>query len=294
MKSLSRLSQGVVVAMLQIPHSTLEVAPNTDLPEPLKYAHYDLEVCRNSDDDTNKFACEAKIEQDQPWTICGLRRRTFWIAMIVAIIVVAAAVGGAVGGTLASKSSRNGSHRIDPDTPELFSAAATPTSSTQTPASAPITTSNPTTTPTSAQSTADVTTTSVVGPSRTLLRDCPSANNTLYDVTHGDTTMSFRKACGISFVNDGRVNTVKGTVVTSLNDCIDLCAAYNINNKTQIASGASRICNSVCWRNTFEKINDLPGGMCFGFTSQNSSGTFSYALPAETRCDSAALINQAF
>jgi hypothetical protein len=218
---------------------------------------------------------------------------------MVATIVVAAAVGGAVGGTLASKSSRNGGRATNADGPqsELHSATATPTSSTQTPASALLSTITPTPTttpPASAQSTADVTTTSVVGPSRTLLRDCPSANDTLYDVTHGDNTMSFRKECSIAFVNDGGGNTFKGTVVNSLNECIDLCAAYNINNKTQIADGSSRICNSVCWRNTFEKINDLPGGMCFGFTSQNSSGTFTYKLPAETRCDSAALINQAF
>jgi hypothetical protein len=284
--------------MSQIPHSTLEVASNTDLPELQKHAYYAPEVCSNSDDDTNKFAYVADVEQEQSSTVCGFRRRRFWIAVMVAIIVVAAVVGGAVGGTLASKSSRSGSRALNADgsQSEGPSATATPISSTQTPASASVTTitPTPTTTPTSAQSTADVTTTSVVGPSRTLLRDCPSANGTLYDVTHGDSTMSFRKECGTSFVNDGGVNTFKGTVVNSLNDCIDLCAAYNINNKTQIASGSSRICNSVCWRNTFEKINDLPGGMCFGFTSQNSSGTFTYTLPAETRCDSAALINQAF
>ncbi|KAH8896042.1 hypothetical protein GQ53DRAFT_792454 [Thozetella sp. PMI_491] len=45
-----------------------------------------------------------------PPTICGLRRKTFWIlAGVAAVIVVAAAVGGGVGGSLAAKSRDNSS-----------------------------------------------------------------------------------------------------------------------------------------------------------------------------------------
>jgi hypothetical protein len=277
--------------MSQVPHSTLEVAPNLDLPEPAKYAYYAPEVWHNPDDDTNKFTyvAEAHEEQHESQRICGLRRRTFWIALGVALIVVAAAVGGGVGGALALKSSRNNASAPQS---ELASATPTPTSS-QTSASISIT-SAPTSTPIIASSVSNVTTTEVVGASTTLLRDCPSSNNTLYDVTHGDAKMSFRKDCETSIVAIKGSSAFRGTVVQSLNDCIDLCAAYNINNKTQIASGSSSVCNSVCWRNTFEKINDLPGGMCFGFTAQNSSGSIQYTQPAETRCDSAALINQAF
>jgi hypothetical protein len=276
--------------MSQVPHSTLEVAPNLDLPEPAKYAYYAPEVWHNPDDDTNKFTyvAEAHEEKHEPPRIYGLRRRTFWIAVGVAMIVVAAAVGGGVGGALASKSSRKNA-----SAPQFELAFATPTpTSSQTSPSLSITSAPPSTPTTHSDS--NVTTTEVVGASTTLLRDCPSSNGTLYDVTHGDAKMSFRKDCETSIVAIKGSSAFRGTVVQSLNDCIDLCAAYNINNKTQIASGSSSICNTVCWRNTFEKINDLPGGMCFGFTAQNLSGAVQYTQPTETRCDSAALINQAF
>ena len=36
-------------------------------------------------------------------TLCGLRRRYFFLGIIVALIVIAAAVGGGVGGSLASR-----------------------------------------------------------------------------------------------------------------------------------------------------------------------------------------------
>jgi hypothetical protein len=55
-------------------------------------------------------AGEAQAEKevgDRRWgRICGLKRRTFWIVLVVAIVVVAGAVGGGVGGALAGRSKR--------------------------------------------------------------------------------------------------------------------------------------------------------------------------------------------
>jgi hypothetical protein len=270
----------VVVATMQAPHSDLEVVPHAGALEAEKCAYYTgdaPEAYRFPDDDTHKVAYGTYTnEQSSNYMICGLRQRTFWIAVIVGIIVVAAAVGGGVGGTLSSKSSRNSTSSLnDAAQSQPKSASIVPT-------------------PTSAEPSTTVTTTSIVGPSSTLLRDCPSSNSTLYDVTLGDTTMSFRKACSNSLLNANGIDNAFGRPVASLNECINLCAAYNVNNKTQIQRGSSRICNAVCWRNTFDKINDWPGGMCFGFASQNSSGLFRYKTPDETRCDSAALINQVY
>ena len=39
--------------------------------------------------------------------ICGLRKTTFWLSLILAIVVIGAAVGGGVGGSLASKNNHN-------------------------------------------------------------------------------------------------------------------------------------------------------------------------------------------
>lgn len=36
--------------------------------------------------------------------ICGMRKRTFWIVLVVAVVVVVGAVGGGVGGALAGRS----------------------------------------------------------------------------------------------------------------------------------------------------------------------------------------------
>jgi hypothetical protein len=266
--------------MLHAHHSDLEVVPKAEAPEAQKYAYYAPDPSPAPYTDTHKVAYHTNVhELEQGRTICGLQKRTFCIVAIVAMIAVVA-VGGAVGGALATKSSSKNADAKD-------ATAARPSPQSEAPISI-------TPTPTSAESSTTITTTSIVGPSSTIFRDCPSSNGSLYDVTLGDTKMSFRKACEISYVNSNGIDSAYGKPVKSLNECIDLCAAFNINNRTQIAAGTSRICNAVCWRNTFDKINDWTGGMCFGFTSQNSSGMFRYKLPAETRCDSAALINQAY
>jgi hypothetical protein len=285
-----------VVATMQDPHSDLEVVTNVGSLEAEKCAYYAgtagdaPEAYRFPDDDTHKVAYGTYTNEQSPnSTTCGLRKRTFWIAVIVGIIIVAAAVGGGVGGALSSKSSRHSSEANAASTgspSEAAQSSSPPRSQARSASIVP--------TSTSAEPSTTVTTTSIVGPSSTLLRDCPSSNSTLYDVTLGETTMSFRKACSNSFVNANGIDNAFGRPVASLNECINLCAAYNVNNKTQIQRGSSRICNAVCWRNTFDKINDWPGGMCFGFASQNSSGSFRYKTPDETRCDSAALINQVY
>ncbi|KAH8712257.1 hypothetical protein GQ44DRAFT_713616 [Phaeosphaeriaceae sp. PMI808] len=233
--------------------------------------------------DTHKIAYATYASQKyQSRTICGLRKRIFWVLVIVTILVVAAAVGGGVGGALASKKTSNNSN----------SAIAAQSSPPRSDSASTASTASTTPTRTSAEQSTAITTSTVVGPSSTILRDCPSSNYTLYDASVGDSKMWFRKACEVSFINANGYDNVVNQQVRSLNDCIGLCAAHNMGKRTQIEQGTARICSSVCWRNTFNPINDWAGGMCFGFTTQNSSGTFQLTTPAETRCDSAALINQ--
>lgn len=77
---------------------------------------------------------------------------------------------------------------------------------------------------------------------------------------------------------------------TSLDNCISLCDAYNTLNQAKIKAGTVDICNAVCFRVTITG-DDFPG-QCFGFETTNSSAAFVYT--GDTRCDSAALINQSF
>jgi hypothetical protein len=97
------------------------------------------------------------------------------------------------------------------------------------------------------------------------------------------------------------VRDAVSTVVASLDACIDLCAAFNVRNRTCIQAGEDSVCNSVCWRNTFDKTkNDWEGGRCFGFLTQEvtSAGAedegFRSKVPAEERCDSAVLVGGAW
>jgi hypothetical protein len=297
--------------MAQSPYSDLEVAPSSmEAGNATKHAYYAPEY--HYANDTHKVAVSPAEsqeygygknpntmvhEQNQPRTICGLRKRTFWIIAIVALIILLAAIGGGVGGALVSKKSDTKA-----DTAQGSAGAA----ATTTPAS--ISTSNAATTsainsvssatPTpSPVSNPTFSTTTIVGATATILRDCPASNNTLYTVTANGQTHQFRKACDATFVNAHGSDAMVVKPFASLNDCITECAEFNFRNKTEIALGTSRRCNSVCWRNDVTKRDKWPGGQCFGWTTSNgTSGGFQYQATTDPKlpssiCDSAALVS---
>jgi hypothetical protein len=278
------------------PYSELEVVPGSlEAGNAEKHAYYAPE--HYNSDDTQKVAYSSddshKIlvhEQDRPRTICGLRKRTFYIIVIAALVVIVAAIGGGVGGALASKSSNAGG-----TTP--VSASISTSASTSTPASTLSTNPTRTATPTPTEI---ISTTTIVGPSATLLRDCPSSNNTLYTVTSNGKTQRFRKTCDATYANAFGGDAMVVRPFASLNQCITECAAFNQRNATEIQQGTSRRCNAVCWRNDVTKRDVWPGGQCFGYTTRNTTaGDFSFLvspdpkLPA-TVCDGGALIDTEF
>ena len=58
---------------------------------------------------------DSSLPQTPAPTICGIRRRTFWIiAGIVGLVVIAAAVGGGVGGALSNRSSAESANQTSP------------------------------------------------------------------------------------------------------------------------------------------------------------------------------------
>jgi hypothetical protein len=83
----------------------------------------------------------------------------------------------------------------------------------------------------------------IVGPSSTLLRDYPSSNHTVYSYGSATDPMLFRKYCGTLFYHDGVQNALSVNVaIDSLDNCIDLCASYNTQNRFGIADGSSTVC----------------------------------------------------
>lgn len=112
-------------------HSTLEVddsrLPEIEHDQHLPEALFPNEYPKVADDYPN--AAPPPPETAKRATICGLRRRTFWIVIaIVFIVVEAAVVGGAVGGTRGSRPANSSS--------TTTASTATPTTTT-TPASKP-------------------------------------------------------------------------------------------------------------------------------------------------------------
>jgi hypothetical protein len=276
------------IAMTRKQHSDLEVAQHEDDLATQKYTYYSeglIPVNPNRYDASDKPELAPLVHEiDKEAKICGIRKRKFWIALIAAIIIVAAAVGGGVGGTLASRSSSS-SDAVSVGQPSASANASAGSLS----ASVQFTSS-----PTPTSTKPDITQTEVVGPTATILRDCPSSNDTIYE---SDTVpMKFRKLCDTSFKNINGVDSSVNRVLKSLDLCIEECAAWNVENKVEIIAGKKKVCNAVCWRNTFDKRNDWEGGRCFGYvtgnTTSNGETTFSYGTPPDTRCDAAALINQ--
>ncbi|KAJ2977855.1 hypothetical protein NUW58_g7679 [Xylaria curta] len=215
--------------------------------------------------------------------ICGLSPKTLWIIFGVSTLLIIAGIAGGVAGALVSK---NNSSSNSP------SSSSSPNDGADTRASSTSSAPSSSTSITPTVSTSALSTTTVVLPTATLLRDCPSSNGTVFDVAYDSgEPLSFRKFCtaGFRHVLNGvdLVNAPK----RSLNDCINACVEYNDRNKTAIAAGNNQTCNAVCWRSNeqLDNINQIPG-QCFGYTTLNSSTGF--VVTDEVLCDSAAWINQ--
>jgi hypothetical protein len=221
----------------------------------------------------NSIPVESKPQYDprpvtQKRRVCGLSRKKFWIVFgITALaILIAAAVAGGLAATQAAKPENDRKN----EGPESDSRV-----STSPPLASASSSSTLVVTPT---------TSTIIGPQQTLYRDCPSSNNTIYNAI-GSVDFQFRKICGRSYKQP--FANVINEKAASLDECINLCAVFNLNNKSDIADGKSTPCTSVCWRH---KIDEGWPGQCFGSVTYNSTSGFEYR--DEDYCDSGAWINQ--
>ncbi|KAK5682992.1 hypothetical protein LTS10_004520 [Elasticomyces elasticus] len=231
-----------------------------------------------------QFEPHQKERPNSTRRICGLSLMAFWATIVVVtIVVVGAAVGGGVGGSLASKSDShiNGGNTYTNGSNTASTYLATDVSLIST---APNETS---TTPTSVM----LTTTEVVGPTTTLVRDCPSSNDTIYSSGSSEDPMLFRKFCGVNLFHVGGNDALAVNRATqSLNECIDLCAAFNIENMTSIRAGTSLVCDAACWVSKATGVQ-FPG-QCFGYSTHNISGQFN--LSALSYIDCGGWMNESF
>lgn len=156
--------------------------------------------------------------------------------------------------------------------------------------STPSMTTSAATIPSTSTTSESITTSTFMYESSMIYRDCPSSNDAIYSVPNDSSKPAlFRKACGYSFAGpNGESRNVVNTPAQSLDHCINLCAEYNVRNRTEIDEGLSAPCNEVCWRNR-SPGDDFPY-QCFGGTALNVSAQFN--VNEEAICDSAAWINE--
>lgn len=284
-------------------YSDLEVVPGTGLEYFTKYDEGPQHVTRYEaglEHDTRRpYPTQKHLDTHKqiavprgPSRTCGLAPRTFWIFMIIGtVLIIGGAVGGGVAGSqLAMKKTSTGGVSSTAINSIQTSSTSDSSSITSERTSSQHSTSSTTPTRTTTPG-VSLTTSQIIGPSVTLLRDCPSSNNTLYGITLGTINMNYRKVCGMSYINirqgqDGE--EVVNSRTSSLDSCINFCAAYNVQNATEIAAGISSVCNAVCWRNSLGSDN-FPS-QCFGYTTKNSSNAF--VITEEAICDSAAWVDQ--
>lgn len=234
---------------------------------------------------TSKTEIELAASGPEKRRICGLPWYGRWRYGITAagLLIILAAIGGGVGGALSSRSDQSKTSQGSTNSvssPENSSVSSSAQRSSMSDLA-------------STTSTLAITTSTLsVGPTQTFLSDCPSSNNTIYSIQNGDSKPAlFRKFCGRTLNGPPNGPISVNVRVQDLDECIDLCAAFNTQNQALIAGNNISPCNAVCFRNGRPPGNDYPY-QCFGGFTANISNQFDLNTDGKTDCDSATWINQ--
>ncbi|KAF6831802.1 hypothetical protein CMUS01_07189 [Colletotrichum musicola] len=152
-------------------------------------------------------------EKKESSKICGLRRPTSYLALVLAFVVIAASVGGGVGGSYAVYQTRNKSQAdaqaTEAVTVTVINADATPTQATGT-----------------ATGTATGLDTRIPTPTLGLLPlDCPNLTGKTMTVNVGGKTWGYDLECGGD--NTGSGIDITAVVSYSLRDYLLACSSYS-------------------------------------------------------------------
>lgn len=151
--------------------------------------------------------------------ICGLRRTTFWLLVLLVLVLLAATIGGTVGGVVGS---RNINTSVETITVSASSSTSPTAASLGVLGSA---SSNSPNTATSERITASQTgMASQPSPSSTELRGgCPGLNGSEWTSTSGFNT--FQIYCATDFPVNGLFN--KNIPIPNFDACLEFCASIN-------------------------------------------------------------------
>lgn len=200
--------------------------------------------------------------------LCGLQRSSFFLfATLTTVLVVSAAVGGGVGSRLSRKGAKPSSSPAN--TVVLGPTVTVIQQDTATISAASSSSNAPRITLAPSESYSVIS-----SPTLTLSRDCPGSNGTTV-VTNDVPPQPFIKHC--SWLYKTTPFVLFGEVTSTLDDCIELCAAYTLLNGTSNCSWAA-------WRT--DVTLELPG-YCFGYNNSIEAGTGEPASGPDGSCDSA-------
>ncbi|KAF2494305.1 hypothetical protein BU16DRAFT_70784 [Lophium mytilinum] len=152
-------------------------------------------------------------------SICGLRKRTFWIICALALAIAAAVIGGAAGALVMEESS----HHMTP--------TAIQSSSTSTTTSTTTLQLSPTFTPASPTPTA-------------VTIDCPRSDNATFTTSNGE---HWLRRCNVDF---GGPIPVNGNYKTySMGECLEICATVTPKcyGVTWVYAQPQGVGDSYCW-----------------------------------------------
>lgn len=94
-------------------------------------------------------------------------------------------------------------------------------------------------------------TSTIIEPPATFLRDWTSSKNTIYAVRIGSTSQQYRNLYSVSFASTKADSEYFINPITaSLDNFVGLCAQWNVNDDVS-SSGLAQMCGAVCWRNRF-------------------------------------------
>ncbi|KAK4181326.1 hypothetical protein QBC36DRAFT_306513 [Triangularia setosa] len=190
--------------------------------------------------------------------VLGLSPMTFWVVMIVLVVMLAGGIGGGLAGGLAA-SNRSSTSEVTVATTSRPGPTGSDTMSNAAEATATATTTDP-------SSSTTVPSNLRVG---TLATDggCPGINGTIYTPREGDgkpyANANFLKLCSTDFsdvVLSYRLHDILRVRVETLDQCIQICAEYNLSYHVAIAEGVPPPGNSVCRAVSLKK---KPGDYCF-------------------------------
>ncbi|KAH0437487.1 hypothetical protein CcaCcLH18_03838 [Colletotrichum camelliae] len=254
-KSIYQVNQAEKMSAREIDHGP-EVIPN-------QCYHNTTPISPTYHGDENKHYSQQYSQQSQQPVpterrICGLRRTSFFLFVVLAAVIIAASVGGGVGGSLAVLRMKEQTQA------EGQASAAAKATATDSPVASSTMTSVPATgtiTPTTDSTHTTANAASISIPTAGLVTtgdlqiNCPNLTGRTMSVTVGGAKSNYDTECNVDYTGD---NVDVMTLVSyTLDTCMMACSSYNKN-----INGTSERCIGVQFNGVIDTMMKNYGGNC--------------------------------